>query len=131
MRARVRRGLAIVLGLIVGFYCCALGYPLTPEGVQCPTAPIQWVAVVGHTRCGCPTVSVRKTQKGDAGFVQCTCAEKKKAKTGATLSGKVVFALERTIEVRPASPRRGADLYTLLVAFHSRIPVPATLPPLA
>src|SRR4029077_19949302 len=51
--------------------------PLTQEGRQCPTAPIQSVLVGLSKPCGCPPVYVRRAPRpGEAGFVQCRCAER-------------------------------------------------------
>jgi hypothetical protein len=74
--------LAVLLVAWVGFQ----HFPCTPDGVQCPTAPVQTVLKPLKAQCGCIVgFKAVKPKPGDKGFVQCRCAEKKSAEH--TLSG--------------------------------------------
>lgn len=57
--------------------------PVTPRGVQCPTAPIQQVVETKYVKNCCGELvaqtTVRKPHEGEAEFKQCRCAEKKAA----------------------------------------------------
>lgn len=61
------------------FVCVGLQFhPMTPDGVQCPTAPVQSVLVPIKVACGCVVgYRARAPKPGEKGFVQCRCAEKK------------------------------------------------------
>ena len=57
--------------------------PVTPRGIQCPTAPIQQVLETKYVKNCCGELvaqtTVRKPHEGEASFKQCRCAEKKAA----------------------------------------------------
>jgi len=66
----------------VWFVACAVLQvpPKTPDGVQCPLAPVQVVVKPLKAACGCVVgFKAAKHKPGDRGFVQCRCAEKKSA----------------------------------------------------
>lgn len=87
MAQRVARGIAtlrgIVLSVVLGL--CSVPYvsPMTPKGVQCPTAPVQSVTEVVYVKNCCgklvPKTIQRKPREGESTFLQCRCAEKKEA----------------------------------------------------
>lgn len=60
------------------FWTCLQSQPVTPYGVQCPTAPVQSISVAMQC-CGKTVCATRAPRPGDKGFVQCRCAEKKSA----------------------------------------------------
>lgn len=80
-RKRLQQGqLYVSLLLVIGLLLASFGrYSLrTPEGRQCPTAPVQVVVKTIRTCCG-KVIGVEKyiPQPGDKAFHQCRCEEKK------------------------------------------------------
>lgn len=75
----------IVLAVVFGLCSVLHLSPLTPKGVQCPTAPVQSVTEVVYVKNCCgkivPQTIQRKPREGESAFVQCRCAEKKAAET--------------------------------------------------
>lgn len=72
---------AWILTFAIVLFTCAFNVPVTPRGVQCPTAAIQTIQVLSLKRspCGClvKVVEERAPREGEAGFKQCRCAERK------------------------------------------------------
>lgn len=58
-------------------------YPVTPEGVHCPTASVQTVTEITYVRDCCGNLvaqsSTRAPEIGEAEFKQCRCAEEDSA----------------------------------------------------
>ena|SRR5579862_4992475 len=67
----------IVLAFLVGLCSATSMFPLTPDGVQCPTAPIQTIAVPVSCCGKVIGYQQRAPKPGEPGFVQCRCAEKR------------------------------------------------------
>lgn len=77
---RQGNGVALTLVALAQILACFLQFsPITPYGVQCPTAAVQRV-LDGDT------ATVRPPQPGDESFVQCVCAEKKVQRAMASLT---------------------------------------------
>ena len=83
MKGFVLQATSWILAFAVAMLTCILSMPVTPRGVQCPTAAIQKIQVVSyeHLPCGCivKKVTERAPHEGEAGFKQCRCAERKAA----------------------------------------------------
>lgn len=79
----LREKLGVILAIALGLCSILSSAPNTPKGVQCPTAPIQSVAQIIFMKDCCgkllPRTIFRKPREGEAGFLQCLCAEKKAA----------------------------------------------------
>lgn len=95
-----------------GLLLLGLGGPFlrTPEGRHCPTAPVQRIEVASVDCCGKTTLTTRELRLGDKGFVQCRCAEQRRA------DKHIVVKLEPapipSIEIPVvASPRTAAPAY--------------------
>ncbi|MFI5386049.1 MAG: hypothetical protein ACHQ50_08005 [Fimbriimonadales bacterium] len=74
--------------------------PLTPDGVQCPTAPVQTITDAVRDCCGkLVGYSIRAPQPGDPGFVQCRCAEKKSAQHKASVSLRADSFLHEAVQL--------------------------------
>ncbi|HTQ09712.1 MAG TPA: hypothetical protein VMI31_06535 [Fimbriimonadaceae bacterium] len=109
--ARTRSGggahsiLLFVLALAVGLVSITSGFPLTPAGVQCPTAPIQRIEAP-VTCCGRVVgYEMRAPKPGEPGFVQCRCAEKRSPlKQGFALAKPQIFP-PADADVAPAGAR--------------------------
>ena len=74
---------AWLLSLAVVLLTCNPSLPVTPRGVQCPTAAVQTVVETKFVRNCCGKLvaveSERAPREGEAAFKQCRCAEKKAA----------------------------------------------------
>lgn len=70
---------ALLMAALFGWASSTQITACTPNGVQCPTAPVQ--TVVETLSCCGKTVGYaqRPVRPGDKGFVQCRCAEKRAA----------------------------------------------------
>ena len=110
---RLLRGfkvLILILGLILSQ--ARFGSVETAKGVQCPTATVQTIKVVTYERtpCGClvKKVTERAPRQGEAGFLQCRCAEKKDAQQETARTGesrpKVVALTAEHAEVGQQTP---------------------------
>jgi hypothetical protein len=126
--ARLAPALLACLGLALA------GWPKTPSGRHCPTAPVQTVVETRVDCCGKVVRVERKPKPGESSFVQCRCAEKKTQEAadsgsisaplslfgppepGWTLGGYLLAAPEAR---RPDSPERA----------RSRPHAPPSLPP--
>jgi hypothetical protein len=75
---RGTRTLNAVIAALVSFCLVLLAMPTLAEAPlkQCPTAPVQLVAVVQTSDCGCKTVTFRAPKPGDAAFKACQCHAK-------------------------------------------------------
>ena len=85
---------------VMFFLCSAIPQQATLTGVQCPTAPLQTISVAIRDCCGKVTgFTTRAPKPGEAGFVQCRCAEKRTSSQKATLSNKVPLMMAAEIVV--------------------------------
>lgn len=74
---------ALLLAVAIATANFGVKLPITPRGIQCPTATVQQVVeVVREKNCCGELVAktvVRKPREGEAEFKQCRCAESKAA----------------------------------------------------
>jgi hypothetical protein len=68
--------LAILMTALFALYSVLPVAAMTPNGVQCPTAPIQNMTVATVKCCGKVVSITRAPKLGDKAFLQCRCAEK-------------------------------------------------------
>lgn len=118
--------LAACLLVCSGFQVCLQ----TPHGIQCPTAPIQKITVTKRDCCGRVVgYETRAPKPGEAGFMQCHCAEKK-ASQQAFLEAKddSFFTPLAAIEIHPYV-RVGEDIAVPAIAKTYFIQTPSTRPP--
>jgi hypothetical protein len=114
--------------------------PVTPKGVQCPTAAVQSIIDIVYVKnysgeMVAQTIQ-RKPREGDASFLQCRCAEKKAAETRKSAdwegSGRISFLAVLTPQIDFQAQR--AVLCQGPVPYHAppfvlRKPEPLTPPP--
>ena len=84
---RLHRSAALFLAALLFWCSLALGAPITPKGVQCPTATVQTILVAKLDCCKrIVGYEVRKIKEGERGFKQCQCAEKRQSASQAQTS---------------------------------------------
>lgn len=87
MARRITRAAEKLRGVVLAvvFALCSVLYvvPVTPKGIQCPTAPVQSVTEVVASKDSTGKVveqSIKRMpREGEKGFLQCRCAEKRAA----------------------------------------------------
>ncbi len=112
-------------------------WPRTEVGKQCPTAPVQKVAVTVATRDCCGKVrlktELRAPKLGEKGFLQCQCEERKANDRSECLkSGVVSFTWilpEPAFQVAHGSIYAWSEPPLAASAFPSPPGTPATPPP--
>ncbi|HVT10996.1 MAG TPA: hypothetical protein VHE55_01910 [Fimbriimonadaceae bacterium] len=124
-RRRERTGFAGNL-LLVMLACCVAFFsvsppPMTPDGKQCPTAPIQTISVPVKSCCGKVLCYEHRAPKpGEAGFVQCRCAEKRASQQRNAMAPKVPLYLP--VEAEPLEVAGRLDFPETPVPLDEQIP---------
>ncbi len=79
-------------------------YSFTPQGVQCPTAPVQTI-LAAKLCCGSVVGYEQRAPKpGEAGFLQCRCSEKRAPARLVAAAPKVqVFLVAEAENVDPGT----------------------------
>ncbi len=125
MDARLRTLIGVLACVYLAIGAMTRTAKLTPEGVHCPTAPVQAVAETPEIKscCGKETTgtTVRKPRPCDAAFVQCQCAEKK---TSSARDGTKEHNLQAEAQATSTEP---AALVCRTMALHPAAsePIPA------
>jgi len=124
--------LSLFLAMLVGWSSASLLLAQTPKGVQCPTAPVQQIAVAVKSCCnGVVTYQFRKPRIGEKEFLQCRCAEKRSTQQQTDLDRNGshvemlpvgVFVLDIPHRIPEAIAERTLD--ARLIAASSEPPVP-------
>jgi hypothetical protein len=114
----LERLLSVALAIWFVLYSTNLFTPVTPEGRQCPTAPVQRLAFGVYDCCGkLVSVGTRAPKPGDKAFVQCRCAEKNAAHAKAAGPDRPHLYLASREELALQVPLSESE-----ARFHHRLP---------
>jgi len=81
---RALRLMTEFIATVLVFLSATQYLPITARGVQCPLAPVQTIAACCNGR-----MLMRTPRPGEKGFVQCSCAERNRAKADAAIAGRI------------------------------------------
>jgi len=126
-----RQALAIILAVWFLVFSLNVVFPVTPTGVQCPTASIQTVACGQFDCCGnLVGKATRAPRPGEKGFVQCRCAEKRAVQQKLAASPKSQLYLASDLPVASAYREISTETFAWpLASLRSLNAAPPVRPP--
>ena len=123
--------LAILMTALFALYSILPAVAITPDGVQCPTAPVQKVTVLTINCCGKLACTTRAPKPGDNAFVQCRCAEKSASAQKTVVQAKVQpYFVNAILSVHATAIPEFRQVYLYQLSYSSIKDSPSTKPPI-